>query len=106
MKHTHSQRKSIIAWRQKLQALANAVDTGDANRDLRELHALDIAMIESGIYGLLAMMKNIATARSSRTCCAIFWPVKPTPPIGATSKLETMRPRTKPVPRPRRAKET
>ena len=59
MKHTHSQRKSIIAWRQKLQALANAVDTGDANRDLRELHALDIAMIESGIYGLLAMMKNI-----------------------------------------------
>ncbi len=63
MKHTHSQRKSIIAWRQKLHALANAVDTGDANRDLRELHALDIAMIESGIYGLLAMMKNAATSQ-------------------------------------------
>ncbi len=63
MKHTRSQRKSIIAWRQKLQALANAVDTGDANRDLRELHALDIAMIESGIYGLLAMMKNIGTSQ-------------------------------------------
>jgi len=63
MKHTRSQRNSIIAWRQKLQALAGAVDTGDANRDLRELHALDIAMIESGIYGLLAMMKNIGASQ-------------------------------------------
>ena len=63
MKHTRSQRNSIIAWRKKLHALANAVDTGDVNRDLRELYALDIAMIESGIYGLLAMMKNIATAQ-------------------------------------------
>ncbi len=63
MKHTHSQRKSIIAWRKKLRALADAVDTGDANRDLRELHALDIAMIESGIYGLLAMMKNVGTSQ-------------------------------------------
>ncbi len=63
MKHTHSQRNSILAWRRKLGALANADDSGDANRDLRELHALDIAMIESGIYGLLAMMKNIGTSQ-------------------------------------------
>ena len=61
MKHTHSQRKSILAWRQKLDAMAEDIDTGDANRDLLELHAFDIAMIESGILGLLATTKDAAT---------------------------------------------
>ncbi len=61
MKHTHAQRKSILAWRQKLDALAEAIDTGDANRDLCELHALHIAMTDSGIYGLLASIKDAAT---------------------------------------------
>ncbi len=50
-----------MAWRQKRDAVAEAIDTGDANRDLRELHAFHIAMIESGIYGLLASMKDAAT---------------------------------------------
>jgi hypothetical protein len=63
MKHTHAQRLSIIAWRRKLHALANAVDTGDVNRDLRELYALDIAQIESGIYGLLAAIKEAAAVQ-------------------------------------------
>lgn len=61
MKHTHSQRKSIVAWRRKLEAIAENIDTGDANRDLLELHALHIAMIELGILGLLATTKDIAT---------------------------------------------
>jgi hypothetical protein len=61
MKHTHSQRKSILAWRRKLDAIAEDIDTGDANRDLRELHAFDIAMIEAGIVGLLATTKDAAT---------------------------------------------
>ena len=61
MKHTHSQRKSILAWRQKLHAVAEDIDTGDANRDLLELHAFDIAMIESGISDLLATTKDVAT---------------------------------------------
>jgi len=61
MKHTHSQRKSILAWRQKFEAIAEDINTGDANRDLLELHALDIAMIESGILGLLATTKDTAT---------------------------------------------
>ncbi len=63
MKHTRAQRNSIKAWRQKLLALNQSVDTGDVNRDLLELHALDIAMIESGIYGLLALVKNHATSQ-------------------------------------------
>ena len=41
--------------------MAEDIDIGDANRDLRELHALDIAMIESGISGLLATTKDAAT---------------------------------------------
>ena len=61
MKHTHSQRKSILAWRQKLEAIAEDIDTGDANRDLLELHALQIAMIEAGVLGLLATTKEAAT---------------------------------------------
>src|SRR5208282_1291299 len=62
MKHTRAQRNSIKAWQQKLAALRTSVDTGDVNRDLLELHALDIAMIETGIYGLLALVKNHATS--------------------------------------------
>jgi hypothetical protein len=61
MKQTQQQRKSVLAWRQKLLALDRTVDTGDVVQDLRELHALDIAMIESGIYGLLAQVKELAT---------------------------------------------
>ncbi|MGA9766752.1 MAG: hypothetical protein WBQ49_19050 [Rhodomicrobium sp.] len=41
MKHTRAQRNSIKAWRRKLAALRSSVDTGDVNRDLLELHALD-----------------------------------------------------------------
>jgi hypothetical protein len=62
MKHTRAQRDSIKAWRKKLLALSRSVDTGDVNRDLRELDALDIAMIETGIYGLLGLMKDHATS--------------------------------------------
>ena len=61
MKQTQEQRKSVLAWRQKLLALGRTVDTAGVVPDLRELYALDIAMIESGIYGLLAQVKDLAT---------------------------------------------
>jgi hypothetical protein len=51
---TKKQRRMVRDWKRKLLVLAGSVETGDVSEDLRQLYALDIAQIESGIYGLLA----------------------------------------------------
>lgn len=47
-------RQHVGQWNDKLLALAKAVKADTPADELRRLHALDVAMIESAVYGLLA----------------------------------------------------
>jgi hypothetical protein len=60
MANQFGDREEVLKWKSKIVALRKTAETVD---DQKNWLAGDIAMIEAGIYGMLAMMGNSATKR-------------------------------------------